>query len=211
MHLPRFAMTRRRAVLVALVVLALGALAAAWPLYSLYSLYSSGGLYSWWDEREFSWEDREFSTPHAHYLRAARCQSNKTIISLGRRPGFGPGPEYDLTICGDGSVVYEGHGGVRVKGVRQTKIRPAEVQELVGAFEDIDYFKLEDYRACSTDQSTTYTSLTLGTRRKSVVDLWRHRSTETEEGRGEDRRSRQTLRLHRRSSSTRGSRERIGA
>jgi hypothetical protein len=75
MDLPRFAITRRRVALAALVVLAVmavGALAAAWPLYSL---YSSGGLYSWWNEREFSWKDLEFSTPHQHYLRAARCQS----------------------------------------------------------------------------------------------------------------------------------------
>jgi hypothetical protein len=158
------AMRRFTMAVILLAVLALGALAAGWPLYSL---YSSGGVYYGWDES--SWKDFEFLTPHQHYLRAARCQSNKTIISLTVSMG------YALTICGDGSVVYEGfyegYGGPGVvKGVRQTKIRSAEVQELVGAFQDIDYFTLDDYDACRrADDGATYTSLTLGTRRKSVV------------------------------------------
>jgi hypothetical protein len=142
MYLPRFA--RPAVLLVALSVLTLAAMAEAWPLYW------SGELYSWWGEREFSWQDLKFSTPHQHYLRAIKCQSSKTIISLARKGGFGPGPYYDLTICGDGTVLYEGHHGVRVVGVRRSKISPAQVQRLVQAFLDLGFFELEDYRAQQT-------------------------------------------------------------
>jgi hypothetical protein len=59
MYLPRFALTRRRAVLAALAV---GLMAAAWPLYSQ------------WREREF----RASLTSQGHYVRAMRLLYPRT-------------------------------------------------------------------------------------------------------------------------------------
>jgi hypothetical protein len=101
------------------------------------------------------------------------CQGSPTIITLRRIPGYtsaGFSITYDLAICEDGTVTYRGDGCVRVKGMQSAKIDPAEVQKLVQAFFDIDYFGLTDYRWGGTDASGAYTSLTIGERHKYVAD-----------------------------------------
>src|SRR5256885_1740960 len=82
--LPQFAMTRRRAVVVALAVLTLGAMAAAWPLLdSMWEAYK----FARWQEREIAWFQGDgfgTLTPKVHYdwaIRLLRPQKKKVLGS----------------------------------------------------------------------------------------------------------------------------------
>jgi hypothetical protein len=91
-------------------------------------------------------------------------------ITLERTPCFGTCPFYQLTIDGNGDVTYEGKDFVAVEGTRTTRIDSAKVQELVTAFEDANFFSLEDeYRMPATDLPTVITSITLNGRSKRVL------------------------------------------
>jgi hypothetical protein len=72
MHVSRFAMSRKRALLAALTVLAFGVMAAAWPfLDSKWEAYKSAR----WQERQIAWfQGGGFGTltPRAHYDWAVR-------------------------------------------------------------------------------------------------------------------------------------------
>jgi len=106
--------------------------------------------------------------------------SNGPVITLRRTECFGSCPVYEVTIYGDGFVVYEGREHVRVQGVQHTKIAPADVSALIQAFREADYFNLQnEYRTIKnadgtethvTDMPTVYTSITLKGRHKEVED-----------------------------------------
>jgi hypothetical protein len=110
----------------------------------------------------------------------AQDHSGEILITLERIQGYGSKPMYKVKIHGDGSVIYEGENFVRVAGRQERKIDPAEVQGLVRAFLDIDYFGLQDgyltiknqdgTETSYSDQPTTKTSLSLGEKSKSVED-----------------------------------------
>jgi len=84
--------------------------------------------------------------------------------------------------CGDGSVnlrvtggivEYEGLSGVAVAGKHQRRIARDEVQHLLQAFRDADFFSLsDDYSVGATDVGTTTTSIQVGAAKKAVTDDW---------------------------------------
>ena len=92
------------------------------------------------------------------------------VITLERTVCFGACPVYELTIYGNGTVVYEGSEFVRVVGTRTTIISEEKVRLLVSEFEGIDYFALsdsyEDYMV--TDLPFAITSFTSDERTKTV-------------------------------------------
>jgi len=91
-------------------------------------------------------------------------------ITLERTVCFGACPVYELTVYGNGTVVYEGRQFVRVVGTRTTIISQEKVRQLVSEFERIDYFALcdsyEDYMV--TDLPFAITSITIDERTKTV-------------------------------------------
>jgi hypothetical protein len=102
------------------------------------------------------------------------------VITLRRTACFGTCPIYSLEILQDGRVHYNGKGFVAVVGRQDAQISPAAVQALIESFLRIDYFDLKDvYQTHQnpdgtstwiTDLPTTYTSLRVGSRTKSVTD-----------------------------------------
>jgi hypothetical protein len=56
-------------------------------------------------------------------------------ITLERRPS----PWYSVTILGNGSVLYEGQGYVRVTGVREYTIPPSDVHKLLQKLREGDF------------------------------------------------------------------------
>ena len=92
------------------------------------------------------------------------------VITLERTVCFGACPVYELTIYGNGTVVYEGSEFVRVVGTRTTIISEEKVRQLVSEFDRIDYFALsdsyEDYMV--TDLPSAITSITIHGRTKTV-------------------------------------------
>ena len=80
------------------------------------------------------------------------------VIELERRGCYGICPIYSLRILGDGRVQYAGQHFVLVEGAQTARIDPRQVQELVTAFENIDFFALPDrlsYGIEDLDESRT--------------------------------------------------------
>ena len=76
-----------------------------------------------------------------------------------------------MTLRGDGTVRYTGRQYVRVSGTHSWKIDPAVVRALAREMEQAGYFEMKDeYTAMVTDNPTTYTSLTIGSRTKKIKD-----------------------------------------
>ena len=104
---------------------------------------------------------------------AAQTGTERIEVSIKRTPCFGMCPEYEVVIHGDGSVKYTGRTNVRVEGEQTWKIDPAAVRALAREMEQAGYFDLEDeYTAHVTDLPTTYTSLTIGARTKTVKNYF---------------------------------------
>ncbi len=92
-------------------------------------------------------------------------------ITLRRTTCFGECPDYTVGIDGNGNVAYEGRRFVRVTGKQVARIDRAAVQALLDEFEQIEFFSLKDkYTERITDLPTTYVTLVLGDRSKTVED-----------------------------------------
>jgi hypothetical protein len=107
-------------------------------------------------------------------------QSSNTadaVITLERTACFGTCPVYQLTIYGDGRVVYEGKAFVTVTGKRTTQISPEQLQQLLTAFETANFFSLNDqYVVEATDLPGAWTSISSNGQSKRV---WRYGSSDT--------------------------------
>jgi len=100
-----------------------------------------------------------------------QASSAAVEITLERTRCFGACPSYKVTIDGAGDVTYVGQDFVRVKGEQHARIDPASVAALIGQFEKIDFFNLQDnYTASITDLPTTFVTLTLDGRTKRIRD-----------------------------------------
>jgi hypothetical protein len=92
-----------------------------------------------------------------------------TEITLQRTGCFGTCPAYQLTIHGDGSVVYRGDMYVKTKGRATAHVGKETVRGLVRQFQRINYFSLQDkYEGGPTDGPSQITSILLGGRKKTV-------------------------------------------
>lgn len=91
------------------------------------------------------------------------------IITLERGPCYGTCPVYNLTIYGNGTVVYYGKYFVNVEGKQIGYLGSEKVRELISEFEKIDYFSLGNYEYVSmTDAEDVITSLTINGNTKMV-------------------------------------------
>lgn len=91
------------------------------------------------------------------------------VITMERTACHGTCPIYKLAIRGDGTVTYEGQDFVQVKGQQTASLSPAQIQELVSAFEQASFFTLMDYtHVNTTDSPTVITSITLNGQSKTV-------------------------------------------
>lgn len=97
------------------------------------------------------------------------------VITLRRTACYGTCPVYSVEIFEDGRVKFTGKQFVQVSGERTAAIPKEDVGKLVQNFLRIDYFSLKDMYETDgyeviTDLPTTYTSLRIGGRTKSVED-----------------------------------------
>ena len=100
--------------------------------------------------------------------------TDRIEITIKRTPCFGTCPDYDVTMRGDGTVTYEGRSHVRIPGEHTWKVDPAAVRALAREMQEAGYFELQDeYTAHVTDLPTTYTSLTIGPRTKTVKNYFK--------------------------------------
>lgn len=95
------------------------------------------------------------------------------VIKLERTLCFGRCPDYTLEILGDGTVNYDGHDFVQVKGKQTAKIAADAVKGLVDEFFKIDYFALQDsFVEPVTDMPTTITSIRIDGKFKQVYNYF---------------------------------------
>lgn len=109
----------------------------------------------------------------------ARAQEDP-VITLRRTGCLGTCPVYSVKIFADGSVTYFGTAFVQITGEHETAISREAVENLVSHFLQINYFALKDrYETREnrdgtvttvSDLPTTYSSLRVGNRTKSVMD-----------------------------------------
>src|SRR4029079_222722 len=91
--------------------------------------------------------------PQEYYevIRALEA-SGAVLASITRSSCFGSCPVYSVHVLSDGAVVYFGYRFVKVAGYGGRRLTPAQLEALVGAFEEADYFSLADrYPPLHTD------------------------------------------------------------
>jgi hypothetical protein len=108
----------------------------------------------------------------ATHVRFPKVDDLKSVqFSLLRSSCFGPCPDYELQISGEGVVTYFGKRSVAVNGQQSDRITPQAVQELLQAFEKADFFSLEDRYAVGATDLPTYTiSIKVGSVSKTITD-----------------------------------------
>jgi len=95
---------------------------------------------------------------------------NNVVITLERTACYGTCPVYNLTIHGNGTVVYEGKRFVNITGIRTITISDGEVRQLISEFETIDYFSLNDNytQKIATDMPSATTSISVNGKTKTI-------------------------------------------
>ena len=104
----------------------------------------------------------------------------KPVITLHRTACYGSCPIYSVEIFADGEIRYSGSQFVQITGERTAVIPKEDVEKLVRDFLRIGYFSLKaNYETHKnpdgtiemvSDLPTTYTSLRIGGRERSVKD-----------------------------------------
>jgi hypothetical protein len=107
--------------------------------------------------------------------KAQKKSGAEVLITIERGACYGICPIYSAQISADGTVVYNGVENVKIKGRKRFKIPKAKVQELVKAFESINYFSLKDKYETDengmriADLPTVTTSISLKGKTKKVI------------------------------------------
>jgi hypothetical protein len=93
------------------------------------------------------------------------------VITLQRSRCFGICPVYNLSIYGNGTVLYEGIANVNSTGTRISNISENQVRQLLSDFKKIDYFSLNETEIASHvvyDAPVCTTSLTINGKTKTI-------------------------------------------
>jgi hypothetical protein len=74
---------------------------------------------------------------------------NNVVITLQRSGCLGSCPVYNVTIYGNGTVMYEGKENVNVSGAQRSNISEEDVRQLLSEFRNIDYFSFNETEIAS--------------------------------------------------------------
>jgi hypothetical protein len=66
------------------------------------------------------------------------------LISFERTKCYGTCPSYWMDIRSDGSVQYLGKGHVKIQGVAKAKLTPEQIEKLIEAINEVNFFALSD-------------------------------------------------------------------
>jgi ankyrin repeat protein len=96
---------------------------------------------------------------------------NTLRMSLSRTSCYGSCPAYSVEVRGNGDVFFRGGINVLVPGEHRSKISRHEVENLLDAFREADYFSLkDDYSQHMTDVPSYSTAIEFDGLKKSVGD-----------------------------------------
>jgi len=96
---------------------------------------------------------------------------NTVVMTLQRSRCFGICPVYNLTIYGNGTVLYEGIANVNITGIQISNISENQIRQLLSEFRNIDYFSLNETEIASHvvyDAPVFTTSLTINEKTKTI-------------------------------------------
>jgi HEAT repeat protein len=94
--------------------------------------------------------------------------SGAVLAAITRSSCFGFCPSYSVHVLRDGTALYEGYGHVKVEGFASRRLTPAQLQAVVSAFEEADYFSLADRYPVVLDAGSATLQFSHGGRTKSV-------------------------------------------
>lgn len=93
------------------------------------------------------------------------------VITLKRSACFGICPTYNITIYGNGTVIYEGTANVNMTGIQISNIAEDNLRLLISEFKKIDYFSLNETEIASHvvyDVPMFTTSLSINGKTKTI-------------------------------------------
>lgn len=93
------------------------------------------------------------------------------VITLKRSACFGICPTYNITIYGNGTVIYEGTTNVNMTGIQISNITEDNLRLLISEFKKIDYFSLNETEIANHvvyDAPMFTTSLTINGTTKTI-------------------------------------------
>ena len=106
----------------------------------------------------------------AHGAATSKASSD-IVITLKRGACLGPCPAYDVTLYGDGTVIFIGHGQTAYIGEKHYRVNPGEVAKLYSYIDTRDFWRLQDkYAVTWTDQVFIDVCVADAARKKCVVD-----------------------------------------
>jgi Domain of unknown function (DUF6438) len=105
--------------------------------------------------------------------RGAPDKNKESVIKMQRHSSGAQDPDYTLVIFGDGTLVYEGNKGVKIKGKKMSHLPQSSINYLLKEFMNLYYFDLKDRYEQSSgyDRPTVKTSITIRGKTKSVCHV----------------------------------------
>lgn len=99
-----------------------------------------------------------------------RYKECKPLVELRRGICYGTCPEYSVTICDDGQVIYVGKSHVSTIGERRTYIDSQSLDEVLSTFRESNYLSLNDFytNISATDFPSYYLSITIDGKAKYI-------------------------------------------
>ena len=97
---------------------------------------------------------------------------SNVVITLQRSGCLGTCSVYNLTIYGNGTVIYEGIEHVNITGLQRSNISEDNIRQLLYEFKNIDYFSLNETEIAShvvVDVPIVTTSLSVNGKTKTIL------------------------------------------
>jgi len=97
---------------------------------------------------------------------------SNVVITLQRSGCLGACSVYNLTIYGNGTVIYEGIEHVNITGLQRSNISEDNIRQLLYEFKNIDYFSLNETEIAShvvVDVPIVTTSLSVNGKTKTIL------------------------------------------
>lgn len=124
-----------------------------------------------------------FSEPYSHSV-FSDFASADTLIQIERTTCFGTCPAYELTIHGNGRVVFEGKEFVAHKGTAEGQISREKLNQLLEFIDEINYMQIPSDPECeswATDMPSVFLTIETGGERNSITHYKGCRGFEHEE------------------------------
>lgn len=96
---------------------------------------------------------------------------SNVVITLQRSGCLGSCPVYNVTIYGNGTVIYEGGENVNVTGMQRSNLSEDTIRQLLFEFKNIDYFSFNETEIASyvvIDVPIVTTSLSVNGKTKTI-------------------------------------------